>query len=177
MAAAWAGIRHLPETAQAEVVRVARRGEVQGVAFDGRSLPMAILRGAVTTKVGDVADAVKLVRDRDALIAALVAHGYLAARVSDARVVNTDGGAAFVTFAIDQGPLFRVRSVTVSGASARDAGVVGLVAGEVALADRIAAATEAVADRLTARGQRSTVAASLATDPAGFVDIELVADR
>jgi hypothetical protein len=79
---------------------------------------------------------------------------------------------------VTQGPLFRVRSVTVTGASQLDAGVVTLGAGEIALADRIARAQEALADRLAARGKRSDVHVNMSTDVGqSLVDIELVATR
>lgn len=174
----WLGIRHLPKAAEADVARVARPHEVQSVAFDGRSLPVAVLRAQLKTRPGDVVDSDTLARDREALARALAARGYLAAQVQPAQLVYADGGAAFVTFAIELGPLFRVRSVTVAGAVPTDAGVVTLAVGEIVMAERIARAREALADRLAARGKPSDVVARLSTDrDAAAVDVELVAVR
>jgi outer membrane protein assembly factor BamA len=177
IAAGWVGIRHLPTRAEADIVRAAPSREVQSIAFDGRALPTATLRAALVTKPGDIVDADKLSRDRESLSAALAARGYLAATVGGARVVQTDAGA-FITFAVDQGPQFRVRSVKVAGASELEAGVVTLAAGEVVDGHRIDRAREALADRLTARGKRRDVLVHLSTDDErAVVDIELVASR
>lgn len=174
----WVGIRHLPETAEADVVRVARPHEVQSVALDGRSLPVAALRAELATRPGDVVDVETLARDREAMARALAARGYLAAQVEPARVVYAEGGGAFVTFTIELGPLFRVRSVAVAGAPPLEAGVVTLAVGEIVMTDRVARAREALADRLAARGTPSDVVARLSTDlDAAVVDIELVAVR
>ncbi|HEX5058154.1 MAG TPA: POTRA domain-containing protein [Kofleriaceae bacterium] len=179
IAAGWVGIRYLPETAQAraEVVRPAPPREVQSISFDGRGLSVSTLREALSTQTGEVVDTAKLAHDREAMTEALAARGFLAAQVSPAQVVYTDRGA-YVVFAVTQGPLFRVRSVTVTGASQLDAGVVTLGAGEIALADRITRAQEALADRLAARGKRSDVRVNVSMDLAqSVVDIELVASR
>ncbi|HEY5945992.1 MAG TPA: POTRA domain-containing protein [Kofleriaceae bacterium] len=179
LAGGWFAIRHLPATAEADVTTASRLREVQSIAFDGRALPTADLRAALITRTGEVVDAEKLAADRIALTAALAARGYLAAQVKPAQVVYGDGGAAFVTFAVEQGPLFRVRSVKVAGATQLEAGVVTLGAGEVAIAHRIERARDALADRLSARGKhRAVVVANVSPDPAaGVVDIELVATR
>ena len=179
IAAGWVGIRHLPETAQAraEAVHRAPSREVQSISFEGRSLSVSTLREALSTKTGDLADDAKLAHDREAMIEALAARGYFAAEVSPAQVVYTERGA-YVVFAVTQGPLFRVRNVTVTGAAQLDAGVVTLEAGEIAQADRIARAQEALADRLAARGKPRDVRVNVATDlAASAVDIELVATR
>lgn len=176
-AAGWGALRHLPTTAQADVVHPAPSREVKSVAFDGRSLPLAMLRAAVSTRPGDQLDADKLAADREALIAALAARGYLAARVDPAHVVQT-GAGAFVTFAVVPGPQYRVRSVAVVGASQRDAGVVTVAAGEIVEAHRIERARAALADRLAARGKPGDVEARVTRDPAqAAVDIELVVSR
>jgi hypothetical protein len=165
IAAGWAGIRYLPETAQAraEAVHPAPPREVQSISFDGRGLSVSTLRAALSTQTGDVVDTAKLAHDREAMTQALAARGFLAAQVSPAQIVYTDRG---------------VRSVTVTGASQLDAGVVTLGAGEIALADRITRAQEALADRLAARGKRGDVRVNVSTDvAANLVDIELVATR
>ena len=177
IAAGWVGIRHLPTRAEADVVRPAPSREVQSISFDGRSLPTSTLREALVTKRGDVVDEEKLARDREAVLAALADRGYLAAQVSAPRIVQTSAGA-FVTFAVEQGPEFRVRSVTIAGATQLEAGVVTLAAGEIADGHRIERAREALADRLAARGKRRDVMVHMSTDAAqALVDIELVASR
>lgn len=179
IAAGWVGIRHLPQTASAEVVKPAPSRQVQSVSFEGRALSVSTLREALSTQTGDEVDYARLARDREAMIEALNARGYLAAAVLPAKVVYTERGA-YVMFSVIQGPLFRVRSVTVTGASQLDAGVVTLGAGEIAVADRIARAREALVDRLGARGKSRNVGVSVnvTTDlAASLVDIELVATR
>jgi outer membrane protein assembly factor BamA len=177
LAAGWVGIRHLPTRAEADVVKPAPSREVQSISFDGRSLPMATLREALVTKLGDVVDQEKLARDRESLLSALADRGYLAAQVDAPHVVQTDAGA-FVTFAVNPGPEFRVRSVTVSGATPLEAGVVTLAAGDIVDGHRLERAREALADRLAARGKRRDVLVHLSTDDAhAVVDIELVASR
>jgi len=179
IAAGWVGIRHLPRTAEAEAARVARTQEVESVALDGRGLPaVAALRQAVSTQVGAVVDPAQLASDRAALEAALVTRGYLAAHVAPAKVTRDEDGGAFITFAIEQGRQFRVRSVKLAGATQAEAGVVTLRAGEVVMSDRIERARAALAARLAARGKRRDVAAHVVPDlSAGVVDIELVASR
>jgi hemolysin activation/secretion protein len=177
---AWAVIRHLPASeAKAEASAAAGRPqEIQSVSLDGRGLPLAALRDVLETKAGQLVDLATLSRDRAVLEEALIARGYLAARVADARVTFGAGGATFVTFPIEPGPMFRIRNVTVTGASAQEAGVVTLGAGETADAARITQARQALEARLGVRSQRSLVLTRLAPDmAAGLVDIELAATR
>lgn len=172
----YVGLEHRPVAALAESPRVSRPGEIRSVSLDGRSLPVTTLHQLLETRVGDVVDDAKLARDRAALEEALIGSGYLAAKVRKAQLVFGDGGAAFVTFAIVQGPQFRVRSVNVVGVSELDAGVVTLAAGEALIADRIARARDALAERLAARGKRSNVVVNLKRDQrTSSVDVELVA--
>jgi outer membrane protein assembly factor BamA len=164
--------------AESDPVRATRMQEVQSVAFDGRGLPVAALRELLATRSGELVDTAKLAHDRDVLEDALVARGYFDAKVSDAQLTFDAAGAAFVTFAIEQGPLFHVRSVIVTGASDLDAGIVTLSTGEVALAERVARVRDAIAERLAARGKRAHVVANVRPDPtSASVDIELVATR
>lgn len=161
---------------KAEPARTADRQEILSISLDGRGLPMASLRELLSTHAGETVDTVKLAHDRDALQASLEARGYLAAKVQPAKITYDDG--AFVTFAIDQGPLFRVRGVTVSGATEKDAGVVTIGVGEIATADRIRIARESLVERLGLRGKQATVTAKVHTDTsAAVVDIELAATR
>lgn len=177
IATGWVAIRHLPTTAQADVAHAAPSREVQSIAFDGRALPLATLRETIATRPGELVDREKLARDRDALTEALADRGYLSAQVAPARVVQTAAGA-YITFSVELGPQFRVRSVAVVGAAQRDAGVVTVAAGEIVQADRIERARAALADRLEARGKPSRVEARVTRDPAAaLVDVELVATR
>lgn len=171
---AWVLIGRLP--AEAEPSVSARAQEVQSVALEGRGLPMA-LRTVLATHAGDQLDAGKLDHDRAALEAALVARGYLAARVEPAQVSFDAGGGAFVTFAIARGSEFHVRKVSVTGTTERDAGTVTLAGGEVAMADRIARVRDALAERLAARGGKPGAVAMrvVPDDAAAAVDVELVA--
>lgn len=170
-------IRHLPENeAQAEPTRAVRPQEIQSVSLDGRDLPVAALRDAMATKAGQLVDLARLARDREVLQQLLVERGHLAAKVAEPRLTFGAGGAAYVTFAIEQGPQFRIRNVTVMGAPAEDAGVVTLGTGEVADGHRISLARQALEARLQVRGTQSVVTAKLVPDvAAGLVDIVLSA--
>jgi outer membrane protein assembly factor BamA len=172
--AAWAVIRHMPGTdAQGQSFPDVRPQEIRSVAFDGRDLPLAELRDTVSTRVGQAIDLAALSRDRAAVEDALVARGFLTAHVAEPRVTFGLSGA-FVTFAITQGPQFRIRKVAIKGVSPVDAGVVALGSGEIADAARIALVRQALEQRLHARGKRSLVVATLAPDEgAAVVDIEL----
>lgn len=149
--------------------------EVQSVSLDGRHLPMLSLREALTTHVGDKLDAGHLERDRATLEAELVARGYLSAHVDAAVVAFGSGGGAFVTFPVHQGQMFHVGAITVTGATARDAGVVTLARGDDAVADRIERARLGVAERLSTRGKHTVAVQQRVDQVAGIVDLELIA--
>jgi outer membrane protein assembly factor BamA len=172
-------VHQLPESAaQAEAITVARPQEVQSVSLDGRNLPLAALREVLTTKPGMLVDLDALARDRSLLEETLVARGYLAAHVDQARVTFGAGGATFVTFPIAQGPMFHIRNVSVNGASEHDAGVVTLGTGEPADASRLSLARQALQARLEVRSEHSLVVTRLAPDlEAGVVDVELSVTR
>jgi hypothetical protein len=174
-AAAVLVIRHLPESeAQAEAITVTRPQEIQSVSLDGKNLPLAALRDVLTTRAGSLIDLGALARDRSLLEETLVARGHLAAHVAEARVTFGAGGATFVTFPIEQGPMFHIRNVSIHGASVEDAGVVTLGAGEPADASRLTLARQSLQARLEVRSQHSLVVTTLAPDlAAGVVDVEL----
>ena len=179
VASVWGVVRQLPEgEAQAEPQPV-RPQQVQSVSLDGGPrLPVAALREVLSTRPGDLIDQARLERDRAAMQQALEARGFLAAKVSPAQVTFDEVGAAYVTFAVDPGPVFHVRSVAVTGASVKDAGIVTIAAGEIVSPARIAEARDALADRLTARGKRGTVTVQMTTDAAAAaVDVVLSAQR
>lgn len=177
--AGWGVMEYFPRTHEPEVTL--RTKGIQSVSIDGRGLPMASLRELLSTHAGEHVDDAKLAHDREALEQELVDRGYYAAHVNDAQVSYNAAGGAFITFRIEQGPQFRVRSVIVTGATAKDAGVVALEAGEIASADRIQLARATLADRLEARarpGKPVLVEANVREDDAaGVVDIELVANH
>ena len=175
--AGWGVMEHLPEAQHEPEVSLTTKG-IQSVALDGRGLPMSSLRELLSTHAGEEVDSAKLAHDREALEQALVDRGYYAAHVSEAQVSYNAAGGAFVAFRIEQGPQFRVRSVIVTGASAKDAGVVALEAGEIASADRIQMARSTLSDRLESRGKRMNVTTNVREDnAAAVVDVELVASH
>ena len=100
------------------------------------------------------------------------ARGYLAARVAPASVTYGARGA-YIVFDIERGPMFHLRSVTVTGPGQRDAAVVRLAAGDEAIRDRLALARQALADSFAHRGGKQ-VELLVSTDPAAAaVDVEL----
>jgi outer membrane protein assembly factor BamA len=174
---AYVVVRELPESAADAETRASRPQEIQSVAIDGYGLPMADLRAALASHAGDQLDSSKLETDRTALETALVARGYLSAKVSAPHVMFDSNGGAFITFAITQGPLFHIRSIAVTGATARDAGIVTIAKGEVVRSDRLERARDAMSERLFARGKAaSAVSVNLAPDEAAAtVDVVLAA--
>jgi outer membrane protein assembly factor BamA len=172
---AWAVWSHAPEGEAAADVAAVRAQEIQGVALDGRNLPVAALRAVLATRARTLLDTATLEHDRVALQTALEGRGYLAARVSPAAITFATRGGAYVNFAIEQGPLFRLRKVEVVGVAEREA-VVTIAAGDEAVAARIERARAALADALTHHsGKLGTVTAEThidATDAA--VDVKLV---
>jgi len=177
-AVAWAAIRHLPAgEAEATPARIPAQ-EIQSVSIDGRRLPLADLRALLATRPGDLLDDARLERDRAALEAALSARGHLAARVEPADVVYGEAGGAYVTFDVVQGPVFKLRSVTVTGATEREAGVVTLNPGDDASARRIERARQTLEEMLVHRGTPARVTVAIHVDrPASVVDVELAVER
>src|SRR2546421_7919968 len=95
-------IRQLPEgQADADPAAPSHARTIESISIDGRGLPMPTLRAALTSKAGDALDRTRLDRDRSALEAELVSHGYLAATVS-APQIGFEDDHAFVTFAVAQ---------------------------------------------------------------------------
>ncbi len=175
--AVWAMFRQGPvTTANAEVAvdqPVARLQEVRSVALDGRRVLSARLREVIGTRPGAQLDADRLRSDRDAMERALADLGYLAARVEPAKVTFDAAGAAYVTFAVDQGPMFHLRNIAVTGAG-KDATVVTLAAGDDALRSRIERARTELAGALARRGRPAAVELSIHTDvAAAAVDVVL----
>ena len=176
VAAAAVVVHQLPEGEAAAQVVATRAQEVQSIAFDGQHLPTALLRSQLATRAGALLDAATLDHDRTAMEHALTERGYLAAHVEPALVTFDAGGGAYITFAVVQGPLFHLRTVTVTGTrDARDAGIVTLSSGDVAEADRLERARQMLADTLSRRG-KTAVTVELTRDvPAAAVDVVLAA--
>jgi outer membrane protein assembly factor BamA len=165
----------MPEGEATAREALAHAQEVQSISIDGRHLPMLALRETLATHVGDKLDGARLESDRHGLEAALVASGYLAARVDAPIVTFGDGGAAFVTFPVVQGDMFHLRSVSVSGTSPRDAGVLTIGKGDEAIADRIERARQGVAERLSTRGKHTVTVRQAVDTATATVDVELIA--
>jgi len=174
--AAWAVIRnpHTSANAEAAVDRpVARQQEVRSISFDGHQLAAARLRAVLETRPGAQLDTDRLGRDRQAMEDALAELGYLAARVEPATVTFDAAGAAYVTFEIDQGPLFHLRRVELTGPG-KDAVVVTITAGDDAVRARIERARQALTEVLARRGKPAQVELSVHTDlAAAAVDVVL----
>jgi outer membrane protein assembly factor BamA len=175
--AVWAVFRHGPViAASAEVAidrPIAQLREVRSVALDGKRVLSARLREVIGTRPGAPLDTDQLRRDRDAMERALADLGYLGARVEPARVTFDAAGAAYVTFAVDQGAMFHLRIIKVTGAG-KDATVVTLAAGDDALRSRIERARAELADALARRGRPAEVELSIHTDvAAAAVDVVL----
>jgi len=174
--AAWVVVRHPNIAANAEAavdLPIARLQEVRSVSFDGHKVASARLREVIATHPGAQLDTERLGHDRDAMERELANLGYLAARVEPAVVTFDAAGAAYVTFEIDQGQMFHLRKVEVTGPG-KDAVVVTLAAGDEAIRDRIEHARQALADGLARRGKPASVELSIHTDlAAAAVDVAL----
>jgi outer membrane protein assembly factor BamA len=174
-AAAGVVFHELPEGEAVAEPHASRPQEVQSVSLDGHDLPVTALRSVLATHTGDLLDSTKLATDRAALEAALIARGFLAARVQAAQVMFDSGGGAYVTYQITPGAMFHVRDVRVVGAPERDTGIVTIARGEIVNTERIEQARDALATRLAARGRAASVAIKLESDVlTRSVDVVLV---
>jgi outer membrane protein assembly factor BamA len=175
--AAWAMFRRLPESdsnAEAAASRpTARIQEVRSISLDGHDLQQARLRAVLETHAGTQLDTPRLERDREAMERALADLGYLAARVDPAIVSFDPAGAAYITFEIDQGRLFHLRKVEVTGPG-KASGVVTISPGDDAIRGRLDSARQSLRDSLALRGKPATVELSVRTDlGAAAVDVVL----
>jgi outer membrane protein assembly factor BamA len=144
--------------------------EVRSVSLVGHRVLQSQLRQVLETRPGEPLDSARFERDRAAMEHRLADLGYLAARVEPASV-TIDAGAAYVIFEIDQGKLFHLRAIEVTGAG-KDAAVVTLTSGDDARRDRIEHARAALAEALSRRGKPATVELSVRTDlAAAAVDV------
>jgi outer membrane protein assembly factor BamA len=172
---AWVVIHQLPEReAHADAGPMIERNQIQAIAIDGgRRLPISALRAVVSTKVGDLVDGRRLEADRAAIEAELAALGYLAAKVASPTVTHGVRGGAYVVFDVEKGPMFHLRSVTVTGPGQRDADVVKLSAGDEATRERITRARQALADTIARRGGKRVELLEVTDVAAAAVDLEL----
>jgi outer membrane protein assembly factor BamA len=168
------GARHVSaRTANAAELALDAEPPIAGIAIDGRRLPLHDLRAAMASHVGGRVDRARLAADREAMAQQLAGRGHLEVEVSAPEVTYADG-RAFVTYEVVQGPVFKLRSVTVTGATDRDAGVVTIVAGDDAIAERIEHARRTLEDTLARRGKPSAVSAQVSVDRSQLaVDVEL----
>ena len=178
VAGTWMVARHLPHgEAHAESVeKQVRTQEVQSVSIDTpssprdeRRLPISELRTLLATKPGEMLDAQKLEADRKSIQANLVARGFLSATVAPATVTFAKNGGAYVVFDVARGPMYRLRSITVTGMHPADADVVTLSPGDDAIQSRIERSRQTLAEAANA-----TVQVKLHEDPASAsLDVEL----
>ena len=171
---AWVAITQLP-TSEAVAAQAApvRAQEIVSITLEGRFLPLHDLRTLLTTRRGELLDDRRLDADRQTLQAELVRRGHLSANVEPAIVTYGAAGGAYVTFQVTQGPLYKLRHVTLTGATPRDA-VVTISAGEDADAERIERARVVIGEQLARRGKHGEVTVSVRPDhAAGVVDVDL----
>jgi hypothetical protein len=172
---AWVVIRQLPhKEAQADATPSIDSRSVQSISIDGpRNLPRHAMRDVISTRIGDMFDERQLERDRTAIEGELEARGHLSARVAPASITRGPRGGAYIVFDVDAGPLFHLRSVTVTGPGQRDAGVVRLAAGDAAIGDRIERARQTLADTFARRGGKQVELLVTTDVGAAALDVEL----
>lgn len=138
-----------------------------------RRLPLAELRALLGTQPGKLLDEQTLAADRRALERALIERGYLAATVAPAAVTFGANGAAYVVFDVDRGPMFRLRTIMVTGPG-EELDIVTLSPGDDAVPARIERAKQILEGALAARATRSHVEVRVHEDRANAaVDVEL----
>lgn len=179
----WGVLANLPEAATASASSLsapaaslaARGSDIRGISIDGgRGLPLAELRAVIGAKVGAPLDTQQLAIDRHAIEAELASRGYLAAKVADPVVTHADGGV-YVVFDVQRGPLFRLRSVTVSGPVQHGSAIVTIAAGDVAIESRMQQARASLETALARNGKPANVSLVVHSDPAAaVVDVDLV---
>src|SRR5262249_37412250 len=127
----------------------------------------------ISTKVGDRVDEHRLEADRAALKTELEARGYLAAKVAPASITHGARGGAYIVFDIERGPMFHLRSVTVTRPGQRDTAGGRVRAGDDAIAERLALARQALADSFAYHGGKQVELRVTTDAAAAAVDVEL----
>lgn len=169
---AYVAFQQLPSGEARATPASPHEGMVVSITLDGQNLPLAALRTVLSSHPGDQLDKEVLEKDRAAMSEALVARGFLAATVKPA-VITWSDDAAYISYDITQGPMFRIGQVLVTGATDKDA-VITISSGDDAIASRIESARQTLADNLARRGKRHDVAIASSLDRAhGVVDITL----
>ncbi|HEY4059736.1 MAG TPA: POTRA domain-containing protein [Kofleriaceae bacterium] len=173
----FVAVKTLPTDGEARADRVTpRTGAIASISIDNHddNVPIAALRADLSTKLGETVDASKLATDRDAMRADLVGRGFLSAQVSSAQVVFASDGVAYVVFDVSLGQQYRVRTVTVQGATDKDA-VITIASGDDAIASRIESARTILAENLARRGKPHDVTVTTTVDhAAAVVDVALL---
>lgn len=165
-------------TGEAQAARVVRTdGPIASISLataDGADIPILAMRAALVSQRGEQIDAAKLDADRAALLAQLTSRGYLASHVAPAVVVYGEDGA-YVTYDIELGVRYRIRTVTVTGATDKDA-VITIGNGDDAIASRIESARNTLSDNLARHGKPHEVSVTTTIDHANLVvDVTLAA--
>jgi len=169
---AYVAFQQLPSGEARATPASLHEGTIASITLDGQNLPLAALRGALISHPGDPLDQSALAHDRAAMSEALIARGFLAARVTPAVITWADD-AAYISYDVAQGPMFRIGKVTVTGATAKDA-VITISTGDDAIASRIESARQTLADNLGRHGNHQEVAVVSTVDRAnGVVDIAI----
>lgn len=168
----WVTISQLPGEAAAAgpaATAAARVQQIRSIAIDGRDLPVAALREAMHTEVGGYVDDASLAADRRALLEVLAERGYLAAAVSPP-TVTFDASGAYVVIAIDRGPQYKLRTVTIV-APEKARHVVTLASGDVASLVRLERVRQSLVESLP----QHTVSLTTRLDPAtASMDVDLI---
>ncbi len=119
----------------------------------------------------------ELEADRDRIVQAYQKRGYLDARVARPVVLELGDGRYEVTFPIQEGRLYRVRSLTVTGATIYSTNdlrrTLAVKPGDVASVDTLHNAAEALRDYYEGRGYMRTRVSfeNLMDDSTGLVDV------
>lgn len=172
----FVAVKALPTNGEARADRVvSHAGHIASISLDGHedNVPVAALRAELTTKLGESIDKAKLATDRQVMLDDLVGRGFLSATVSAAQVTYVEG-AAYVVFDVSLGARYRVRTVSVQGATDKDA-VITISSGDDAIGSRIESARAILAENLARHGKPHDVTVTTTVDhAAAAVDIALV---
>lgn len=151
----------------------AKTKDVHSISIDGGiGIPLAELRGAMETKLGEAADTATLERDRIALERTLAERGYLAAKVASPIVTYGPSGGTYIVFDVERGPLYHVRDVHLAGPSWSDAGIIPLVSGDDASTERLEKVRQAAQATLDRHGKQLRVELAIDADHAdAMIDV------
>jgi outer membrane protein assembly factor BamA len=183
----WYVVEWMPNQAAAAATSMASRKadradhpqQIRSLRLAGERLPTTLLGAKLSTKIGDTLDLARLAADRQVLRDAMLARGCWAADVSGPEIAFGDDGGAHVSFRIVQGPVFRVRGVTIAGDAATSAALrteLTLAEGDDVSPDRLARNAELLTSYLQRHGSPGArVTVETATDrDARAVDVTFV---